>query len=378
MTSNPAISLRFYTNLRDVPAIVGSLAIYAAVYQRDVLGNLLSGTTSTLLLLAGTAVLLFGRGVRFSHFDLGVLVGFITLTVINSSMSDFSSFSNYLIAPVIAFFISRSGRSIFVRLILIHAVASIAVQAYEHYAGAYVFSVYAEDGSLLDDEYFAGHAGIMRAKGLFQGPLSAVAFYILVALIAGKTRFIAVAIAGAVLAYGRLGIVVTISLLAYRILKNKGSIYRFGLVSFAFFVLAVAPELIILPSFFSAAFDIASSGNSARIYYWMTNIAHFLNYPAINVLFGDLGYANRVIGSTESDFLRILMDAGLVSFALYLGLMSVALRKAARMDYENIFHFFIIAIAMSIFPFIQSLNATLLFWVYIWGFLEKKRGSAYV
>lgn len=86
-------------------------------------------------------------------------------------------------------------------------------------------------------------------------------------------------------------------------------------------------------------------------------------------------YANRVIGSTESDFLRILMDSGLATLFLYLGVMVASLRKATRRASENLFHFLLIILAMSIFPLIQSLNATLLFWIYIWGFLENKKAS---
>lgn len=363
------------TTVRAVQVIIGSVAIYAAVYLRDILGNVLSGSLSMLLLFAGTAVLIVVRGVRFSHFELTILFCFVALTLINTSMSSAIAFSNYLIAPVIAFFISRSARSFFVRLMLLHAVISLAIQLYEHSTGTYLFSVTAEDGSLLNSVFFSGQAGVMRAKGLFQGPLSAVAFYILVALVSGKTKAIIIAVGGALLAYGRLGIIITTSMLAFRMMASTRAFYRFGALPLSAVFLIVAPEFIKLPNFFSEAFNITSSGNLARIYFWLESISHFLNYPGINMVFGDLGYANRVIGSTESDFLRISMDSGLATLSLYLGLMIAALRKATRRASENLFHFFLIFLAMSLFPFIQSLNATILFWVYIWDFLKSKRAS---
>ncbi|WP_226698676.1 hypothetical protein [Qipengyuania gaetbuli] len=354
--------------------LFGCLTIYVSVYLRDAIGPSLTNVDATLLLASGVVAILISGAARFSNYDVIVAFTFGILALINTSMAGGFAFSNYLIAPIIGLIISRSSRSMFMSFMIVHAIVSVVLQAYEQVIGAYIFEVVAADGSILDNTHFAGHAGVMRAKGLFQGPLSAVAFYILFALLSPKTLNIGLGTIGAVLAYGRLGIILMFSLFIARIFSAAGSIRRFLIILVAAIFLYLAPQIMSLPSFFTAAFDLASSGNSARIYFWQENLSHYLNYSAANAAFGNLGYANRVIGSTESDFLRILMDAGFLSLFAYLIFLIGAFAKAKKIGYEKSFHFLVIGVAMAVFPFIQSLNAAILFWIFIWGFFHGHEG----
>ena len=334
------------------------------------IGESFAGTAALALLLIGTMVLLLSKGIKLSSLDIVVSFAFFALILANTAVSNIPSFSNYLIAPIIALSISKCARPMFVSFMICHAFVSVLLQAYEHMSGAYIFNVAAEDGTILDSLLFSGHADIMRAKGLFQGPLSAVAFYILVSLLHPGMRTILIGMVGAILAYGRLGIILTTSLFAARLLSNFGLTRKIIIIMISIGGLVIAPELVTLPTFFSAAFDLTSSGNVARFYFWNENLSHYSDYSVASALFGNLGYANRVIGSTESDFLRILMDTGLFTLLIYISVLIGVLQKAVYMGYEKTFHFFVIIIAMAVFPFIQSLNATIIFWVYIWGFFH--------
>ncbi len=219
---------------------------------------------------------------------------------------------------------------------------------------------------MLDAEFFSGVADVFRAKGMFQGPLSAVAYYILMILLIPGLRAPALALVGSILAYGRLGIIVSSTLLANQVFASSGIIIRFLMIACLPVLIFALISFYLGGSFFLSAFDFSSSANVARLYYWSESIRVFSEYPLLRLLIGDLGYARSIDLFTESDFLRLLLDCGLVGFSLYM----ITLWKFFVLLYRErkfgVVVFVVMVLCMNVFPFIQSLYGTVTFWFIFW------------
>jgi hypothetical protein len=255
------------------------------------------------------------------------------------------------------------------------------MQAIEYTAGEYLFTYVAADGDVLDEKLFGGSLDIMRAKGMFQGPLSAVAFaYWLAFIFRGSILFSAGLLFVAFFATGRLGMSVGLLLLIYRsILRRQVQISRWkvvaglailGLIFYGLFKLVGEDQM----RFITSAYDLDNDQNVSRIYFWGMSVQHFLTYSPIEMLFGRYGYIIEQQGGTENDFLRLLLDNGILGFSVYfiplLMLIGKGLRK--RADSENFVLGMLIMVLMNVFPFVQSLSSSLLYWLFIFMCLRPK------
>jgi hypothetical protein len=117
--------------------------------------------------------------------------------------------------------------------------------------------------------------------------------------------------------------------------------------------------------FISAAFDLGSDQNLARMFFWLTSIENYLSYPAPAMLFGNFGFVLRGEGATENDFLRMLLDNGALCFVLYAcALVTLWRTRRSPGQIEAAPAVLFIAVAMNLFPFIQSMSSAVLFWVF--------------
>ncbi len=124
--------------------------------------------------------------------------------------------------------------------------------------------------------------------------------------------------------------------------------------------------------YISSAFDIGSDQNISRFYFWLNSIEHFLNYDVVASLFGDYGFILREEGGTENDFLRMLLDNGIAGACIYvvaIGLM--AWKAVRRRDWAGLSVVALIIVSMNIFPFVQSLSSSLLFWLYAFSYCRE-------
>jgi len=64
----------------------------------------------------------------------------------------------------------------------------------------------------------------------------------------------------------------------------------------------------------------------------------------------------------------IITEKGLTEVCFYF--LVRVFRKAVLLRSDKVLHLALAVIAMALFPFIQSLNAAILFWIYIWGFFH--------
>lgn len=359
--------------------------LYVSVFWRDIL--VLLGLPTWLTLVALIAFTSMGyvkvarntmHGVPVNINDFTVLVFAIFLWAVSIGKSviygDDLNLSNYYLAIPIAFLILFLDVRFFFQLISLHVLASLFVSTYEVVNGSYLYDYVANDGTILDSNLFGGGVGVFRAKGLFQGPLSQVAMAYWVCFIFRSKISAFILFVVAFLSAGRLGLLVGLCYFTWRMVfgktagendktsSNITSVYLLLLVliTLPFAVVYVDSQKIV---FISAMFDLSNSQTTSRFEFWNSSLSEFSNYDSLSALFGNFGYIQRMQGGTENDFLRIALDNGLMLLMLYISMfVGMIATSIKRNDLELFLIVLTVFLLMNIFPFIQSLNSTLMFW----------------
>lgn len=366
-------------------ALVALALIYIAIYIKDIASSWMNNSTALYLLVAG---LLCG----FTHITLEylrrrtpepvsfwVLVSFAVAWVSTLAITGQPNFSSYYLAIPCAFVVVNTNPRLFCQMMLGHFVLTLGIEALEYLTGQYLFVYQASDGTALDETLFGGSLDIFRAKGMFQGPLSAVAFALWIAFLArGSLMMAAGLFFCAFFASGRLGMLSAAALLAVRFLINARSVSVTRLIPMSAALIVLAALLFLYSDenrlyFISTALDLDNDQNESRYYFWLTALAYFLSYSPLEMVFGNFGFIFGKEGGTENDFLRLLLDCGFVGFAIFAGAIGAMIVKAVRnKDHESLFIALLIIVLMNIFPFVQSLSSALLFWVYALAILQRR------
>jgi hypothetical protein len=341
--------------------------IFVAIYLKDVLAAIVPATTFWVLLGFGilTSLLLPRR--TFSRLEQVVLLSSLFLFVLLSAKNQAFVFSAYLIGPIVFFALSDSGRRAFAYLLLFHLFTSTLIQVGESLSSHYFFSILSDVGIELDESFFAGDRGIFRAKGLFQGPLSAAGFALLVAfLFPRRIGILALAFISAYLASARFSMFATFLMIA-SLLFNKAratgratlSLLLFASLAFVYF------SGVFADSFFFDAFRVQSANNSARIHYWGAALDRITSYDLQSILLGDYSASLSARGYIESDFLRLIADLGIIGFSCYLfALLYLMWMPFRRSAYLSLTSCCILIAAMTLTPLLQSLGPAVVFWAF--------------
>lgn len=383
------LSKQFKLPFRQGPrngGIAANLAIgllYAAIYLKDWASQWLSGIVAMELLALGLfigimAILLPSKGsiARPSMAQLTVLIIFSLVWMLTLVGKGVANVSSYYIAIPCAFIICSLNPNLFFRIILVHLAFTLMIEGFEYFTGQYFFIYQAEDGIELDESLFGGSLDIFRAKGMFQGPLSAVAFALWVTFLTrGSTFVAALLLLCAFFASGRLGMLVSIIIIFARYF-SKGARSLGRSLPWMLLLLLVVGALLVFSDenrllFMSSALDVENDQNVSRIYFWITSFSYYLSYSPIDLVLGNYGFILRQEGGTENDFLRLLLDCGIFGFLIYSGaIVALIIRSIKGKDSEDFLVSLLIIVLMNIFPFVQSLSSALLFWVYFFSRME--------
>lgn len=290
--------------------------------------------------------------------------------------------SSYYIAIPCAFVIVNLNPRRFIQILLFHLLMTLLIAAFEYFSGQYLFIYQADDGTALDESLFGGGLEIFRAKGMFQGPLSAVAFALWMAfIIRGSVPASAVLFLCAFFASGRLGMLTSTLLISLRFLRGgASSLFKMmpwflSLIIIAILLFSFSDENRIL--FIASALDVDNDQNVSRYYFWLASLGYYLSYSPLDMLFGNYGFILKQEGGTENDFLRLLLDCGFMGFSLYAGAILALITKAIRRrDSEDLLIALLIIGLMNIFPFVQSLSSALLFWLYFFATIDRSVASS--
>ncbi len=275
--------------------------------------------------------------------------------------------ASYVSGVICAFIIANSAPTLFIRILGLHLGISIAIQVSEYFSQEYFFVVTTEEGIDLDSEFFGGARGVFRAKGLFPGALSTVAFAYWIAFVNRRSLLATLGLlVSSYLAVGRLGIFIGALILFWRMGGRKLSMRHWALM-----LIPVVAMYVLLPAdkatieFITLTFDPGSSNNLARVFFWKASLSEYLNYDGFAQLIGRYGYIKGIGLFTESDFLQLLLDYGLLGLTAYvLAVARLLVLCLRRHDREGLFTLCLIVALMTVFPFVQSLFSATLFWLY--------------
>jgi hypothetical protein len=269
----------------------------------------------------------------------------------------------YLLGPVIVFFTPNDWLAKHKKILIIIALVNIFLMMFESYTGNYIYELTVSDGTILNSKLFGGNIGVFRAKGIFPGPLSAVAFaYCLgLAYSFNKLSSILIIIIG-LLSLGRLSIFIGLFFFFYNSRNSK--LFGFLVAITVVIVFNQFSENII--SFISSALDIEDSNNLSRFYHWGIALNFIYNFGIHEFLLGSSLLVQNS-SSFESDWIRIFYSTGVFGIIAYIYMIFMI-----KVD-SSLIIAVTIALIMFIFPFVQSLSITVLFSLLIkQSFYDKK------
>ena len=135
-------------------------------------------------------------------------------------------YSAYIMASIVAFSFNFD-KAQYSKILTILAFVNLLLMSHEYLYQKYLYVYVASDGSILDEVLFGGHAEIFRAKGLFAGPLSAVAFaYVLLVIRRFDLHSFLIVLLTGFLTYGRLAILVGIIGVLLKIEISSANFFR--------------------------------------------------------------------------------------------------------------------------------------------------------
>lgn len=364
----------------DLLGWLGFAAISIALFGADPIAAVSGVSFPRLLcLLAGLGLLLVGaladagRRRAASPFLLWIAAG----SVVGEALLVLRGFSptgvNLWIGPCVAAGLYWMAPSLSVQGVGWLLAVSAALQGVEISTGSYLFVWRdASGGSALDENLFAGASGIMRAKGVFNGPLSAVGFALLaVALVPRRPWVVPVAFISSVLAQGRLGIFLTaILLISDLIARRKASTARASWLGWATGLGLVIATPVLLGEagttrLLNLIADPTADSNLGRAYYWQLALQELAGYTdAVSLMLGRPGGFRSVAGnSAESSLLQLALDGGLVGVAVYGTAIILALHAARRSDATRPVAILVVITALGVFPLVDSLQLNVVFWL---------------
>ena len=212
-----------------------------------------------------------------------------------------------------------------ISFIQVLALIAFGMAMYEFFSGAYLFENLIERNGQsvqMNAKFVGGHSGVMRSKAFFYGPLDYGNFIIMASLFLRRNiRFLIILLISGFMASARLAMTINIAII---IIFNFREIFKtqfvlvlmsISMMSSLIFTDQIATSL----TRFVSAFSMEDSGNLGRLFYWLSAIELFMEYDVLDVLVGTNGlYNSRFGNSTESGWLSLLVDNGIVGILIYI------------------------------------------------------------
>lgn len=370
------------------------IVAYTGLLLKDLLNHYISSAPIlglTLLVLGVFFCILIG--LQTGKIILAVLSvpGFLSIIVVSSFLS--SNIYSYLTlgrinsSPLfISFFLAiilfAANRRASLWVLLAIPPVNLLLQIWENLCGELLFptivvfddfTVASEDWKIGDDE--------IRTKGLFQGPLHIVSMCLLALIVAPHSLLLRFLMLGAAYLSGaRLGLLISLILLSlyFASSSHDRALIRLNTLLKLFVALSCTVVIIFILTylgwisserikFISFAFDFTNNdSNLNRVAVWLFSLEMYLNYDIFGMLFGKFDEIRHIFehGSTESDWLRLFVDNGLLGPLIYLIAFCDLMRRASReKDSARLVCLIALFLAMHLFPAIGWLAGATGFWI---------------
>lgn len=275
-------------------------------------------------------------------------------------------------APVVAFFFALVSQKPLRIIVFWTLMISLSLQFVEVATGHFTYT-WLRDGFSIDERLMGGATGVFRSKGLFAGPTSATAYAILCALLLPRSWVVAVAVAAvSVMSGSKSGLLFLI--VAGMVLAISGT--RRERFTVAGLMLAV---LIIFTIFARTetndplatqrsldVFSIGAGGNESRFYFWDLAWSAFLEdfSDAQRFLGWPRGSRDLFFNSTESQYLQILLDLGVVGLSIY-AVALVLVARRVRFDRITFAAFIGFTTVAAVTPLFDQSGLCILFWIFV-------------
>lgn len=279
-------------------------------------------------------------------------------------------------APCVAVLFALLDRRSLRVIVLITLITSISVQIVEVISGRFTY-VWLREGFAIDERLVGGATGVFRSKGLFAGPTSATAYAILCALLLPRLRIVVVLVLGvAVMSGSKAGILFAgVYLAMWAVLGRRRErpwailTMLAGLASIGLLYLTQAIDVRTMERIIETK-DIEAAGNAARFYFWDAAWSAFVNeFSVIQQLLGWPRGSREVFGnSTESQYLQILLDLGIVGLSVYLVSLVLVARRI-RIDCAALPAFVGFSVVGAVTPLFDQAGLCILSWIFIYHML---------
>lgn len=285
--------------------------------------------------------------------------------------------SSYFASFFIATCIVVIGPQYFVKSLTLLMTLNFTIQIGEVLSGQFLF-VYVDEEYEYDEKMLGVGEDSFRAKGFFPSPLNAISVAMSLAFLNPRSTYNWILlILSSSLGQGRLGLGVgTLGLLACLMQSKVNSpsqtMDRFKNVAIALATLVAAGALSVIfgsEESISRLLGAASSENSqnvSRLLIWGVSIDELLDYDPLSLLVGRFGHIKSVIGGTESDWLRLWLDNGLIFMMFYLvPLLMGAWRSLTQRHWPEAVAYLALMFVMAVYPHGQSMPNGTLVWLTI-------------
>lgn len=224
---------------------------------------------------------------------------------------------SYVGIPVafIVYFIDFKFANKLVKYILL---LTLILGCVEFFTKKYLF-INEINGIEFNEKMMGGTSGVFRAKVIFYGP-TVLGMFVSAAYLLNykKFSFLIIAIITSFFANARLGVILLAVPLLSILLKENYR--RYLMITIIIFIVIIAYSLTNSSESIERLLDVNKEGSQdARIFYWISGIMQFINYPITNILFGNNGLFTSIYeNNPESGWICLLTDNGIVGFLFYL------------------------------------------------------------
>lgn len=254
---------------------------------------------------------------------------------------------------------------------------SLIIAFYEYVSRSYFFTNTIQRGGeeiSLDMRLFSGAANLMRAKGLFYGPLSLAHFAFGFAVLYNKNiKIILVTLLIAFLSSVRLSLIsISAIVVFFMFLSDSFSFKRkfkvaLGISLLILVVISLGQEFLYASNIerIFTAFNMNDPGNQARLMFFFNGFKTWSSYNLENILLGNNSFYYSIYrNNPESGWITLLTDNGILGVLFYLFPFIFCIHKFfIKRDFYELSLMILLFMFLGIVTFHLSATSNFILWI---------------
>lgn len=244
--------------------------------------------------------------------------------------------------------------------------ANLVLGAYEYFSKSYVYEGNASRlGETVELSFREISGNVMRAKGLFLGPLTLSNFALGLAFVFyDRKEFVVGSILIAILSNSRLALIVS-GLLLLLNTKNLKNIVHIVVLSS---IIVATMHGVVDDAGIERIMEVSnlnSNNHVARFFYMFSGLQHWWNYNVLHKLLGNSGSLLLSVGNNaENGWITLLCEFGILGFIFYLFLpVKLLLNFFSKTKIKRASIVLLLVLVMSAQTYYLSLIGPLVFWL---------------